>query len=46
MTGPNRKACVPITRILRNGRRGDIQGKAAVILTNDGWMHERLFKRG
>lgn len=26
--------------------QGDIQGKAAVILTNDGWMHERLFKRG
>lgn len=26
--------------------QGDIQGKAAVILTNEGWMHERLFKRG
>ncbi|KDB72279.1 hypothetical protein AZ21_0494 [Bordetella bronchiseptica B20-10725633] len=26
--------------------QGDIQGKAAVILTNDRWMHERLFKRG
>ncbi|MNL05318.1 hypothetical protein D3C87_1259050 [compost metagenome] len=26
--------------------QGEIQGKAAVILTNDGWMHERLFKRG
>ncbi|CUI33445.1 hypothetical protein [Achromobacter xylosoxidans] len=25
--------------------QGDIQGKAALILTNDGWMHERLFKR-
>lgn len=25
--------------------QGDIQSKAAVILTNDGWMHERLFKR-
>lgn len=26
--------------------QGDIQGKAALILTNEGWMHERLFKRG
>ena len=26
--------------------QGDVQAKAAVILTNDGWMHERLFKRG
>ncbi|KCB46978.1 hypothetical protein L537_0414 [Bordetella hinzii 1277] len=26
--------------------QGDVQGKAAVTLTNDGWMHERLFKRG
>lgn len=25
--------------------QGDIQGKTALILTNDGWMHERLFKR-
>jgi hypothetical protein len=25
--------------------QGDIQGKAVLILTNDGWMHERLFKR-
>ncbi|MDF9428923.1 hypothetical protein EM868_03790 [Cupriavidus gilardii] len=24
--------------------QGDAQGKAALILTNDGWMHERLFK--
>jgi hypothetical protein len=24
----------------------EISGKAALILTNDGWMHERLFKRG
>ncbi|MCL2625650.1 MAG: hypothetical protein FWD46_02370 [Cystobacterineae bacterium] len=22
----------------------DIQDKAALVLTNDGWMHERLFK--
>ncbi|AZR95946.1 hypothetical protein BBB39_01810 [Bordetella trematum] len=25
--------------------QGDIKGKAALILTNDGWVHERLFKR-
>ncbi|MCP1608344.1 MULTISPECIES: hypothetical protein [Pseudomonadota] len=25
--------------------QGDIQGEAALILTNDGWMHERLFQR-
>lgn len=25
--------------------QGNTQGKAALILTNDGWMHERLFKR-
>ncbi|KGM24878.1 hypothetical protein [Stenotrophomonas maltophilia] len=24
---------------------GDIPGKATLVLTNDGWMHERLFKR-
>lgn len=24
--------------------QGDIEGKAALVLTNDGWMHERLFK--
>ena len=23
---------------------GDIKAKAVLILTNDGWMHERLFK--
>jgi hypothetical protein len=26
--------------------QGDVPGKVALILTNDGWMHERLFKRG
>jgi hypothetical protein len=25
--------------------KGDIQAKAVLILTGDGWMHERLFKR-
>jgi len=24
---------------------GDIKGRATLVLTNDGWMHERLFKR-
>lgn len=26
--------------------QGEVQSKAAVILINDGWMHERLFKHG
>lgn len=27
-----------------NEIQGDIQGKATLILTNNGWMHERMFK--
>ncbi len=26
--------------------QGDIQGEAALVLTNDGWLHERLFRHG
>lgn len=25
--------------------KGDIRGHAGLVLTNDGWLHERLFKR-
>jgi hypothetical protein len=28
-----------------NETQGDIQGKAALVLTNNGWVHERLFKK-
>jgi hypothetical protein len=27
-----------------NETQGDVQGKAILILTNNGWVHERLFK--
>lgn len=32
-------------RNLADQAKDEIDGKATLVLTNDGWMHERLFKR-
>lgn len=30
---------------IKKQSEGEIQGKAVLVLTNEGWLHERLFKR-